>query len=125
MGKKLTVTNLFAALCTASVPDPDKINTFSKVEFTCWFESQPNDPDSRDSLEAKQRELGNYGFLEVVLKKVEFKGDMELEDIDGSTLTPVEFVKKNLIFTSAALLGFWHVLNRDVDAKNSKQSRGR
>lgn len=118
---KLTVTQTFAALARASIPNPDKPGVFQPVEFTCRFRSQSNEPTRRAELQRKQKEDGLHAFLSDVLDSVEFKGEVEFEDETGQACTAIEWVKRNQFGGAAASLAFWDVVNRDVEAKNSKR----
>ena len=120
---RYTVVQTFKTKAVASMPDPEKPSVFRKLEFTCEFQSHSNDPTVRDELQKRQREDGAFAFLDSQLKGVQFVGEHEFEDVDGSLIEPLDFVKKNQICASAAILAFWDVINRDVEAKNSKKSR--
>lgn len=119
---KFSVVQTFAALARASMPDAEKPGVFRPLEFTCRFKSRSNEPSQRDELHRKQKEDGVYAFLDEVLEGVTFKQEgLEFEDVDGSALEPIEWVKRHQIAGAAASLAFWDVVNRDVEAKNSKR----
>jgi hypothetical protein len=121
--QKFSVISYFTAHAKASMPDPEKPNSFRPLEFDCKFKTSSNDPDSRESLRKKEREDGPYAFLDSQLLEVKYKGEFEFTDEDGSPLTDIEFTKRNQITCTAAILAFWDVVGRDVEAKNSKRSR--
>ena len=122
---KMTVSQTFLVMAIASIPDPEKINTFKRLEFTCRFKTGTNDPIELSSVKTLQREEGNYGFLGKLLVSVEFKNkDIEFEDEDGEAMEPLEWVKRNKIAGSAASLAYWDVINKDIDTKNSKRLHG-
>ena len=119
---KVRVTNLFPAVAHASLPDETKPNVFRQIEFLCRFEAQSNEPEARAEMERMQKEKGLYAFLDKLLKEVEFKDkDIEFEDANGQPITPLEGVKQSAIFGAGASLAYWSVINRDVEAKNSKR----
>lgn len=119
---KFSVSQTFPAVVRASIPDAEKPGVFRRVEFTARFRSQSNEPERRDELHRKQHEDGLYALLGEVMESVEFKqSGLEFEDLDGSPLEPIEWVKRNQFAGGAASLAFWDVINRDVEAKNSKR----
>ncbi len=122
---KFSVSQTFLALAIASIPDPEKVNTFKRLEFTCRFKSGENSPEAVDEAKRLQREQGNFGFLDQHLESVTFKiADIEFVDADGQAIEPIEWVKRNKNAGSAASLAYWDVINKDVDAKNSKRLHG-
>ena len=117
---RFSVTPTFAAKARMSWPSEDTANGFKPVEFDCRFKAIENDPAKHQALKKKQSDEGPIAFLNEVLIDVKFRDGDEFADDEGNALTAIEFVKRNKIAAGAASIAFWDVINRDIEAKNSK-----
>jgi hypothetical protein len=123
---KFSLVPTFPAVAHMSWPDESKPGVVRKFAFDCRFKAVSNDPAAREELERKQNEEGGvYGLLEQVLVSVKLPDTIEPVDEDDQPMEALDWVKRNAIAGSAAAVAFWDVINRDVEAKNSKRSRGR
>jgi hypothetical protein len=120
----ISTTRLFPAIAVASLADQEKVGVFRQIKFTCRFELQSNEPTSHDEQDRIVREQGLFGVLDKRLKSVEFENkSLSFVDGNGEPLDPLEFVKQDAVFGAAANIAYWNVVNKDVEAKNSKKPR--
>jgi hypothetical protein len=120
----ISTTRLFPALAVASLADEEKVGVFRQIKFTCRFELQSNEPTSFDEQDRLVRERGLFGILDQRLKSVEFENKtLKFQGANGEDLEPLEFVKQDAVFGAAANIAYWNVVNKDVEAKNSKKPR--
>jgi hypothetical protein len=122
---KLSVVATFAENVNFSMPDPERPGVCRVVKFKARYRTVDASAEGKAKLEKIQEEEGLYGFLDKVLDSVEFDEGIEFEGANGETIAGLEFVKSSQLAQGPAAMKFWEVINKDVEAKNSKRSRGR
>lgn len=122
---KFSIVPTFSAKATMSWPSEEDPGQFRRFDFDCRFKAIENSPEARAELQRKQDEDGIYAFLDEVLSSVKLPEIIEPVDEHDAAMDPLEWVKRNAFAGAAASIAFWDVVNRDLEAKNSKRSRGR
>jgi hypothetical protein len=122
---KFSVTPTFPSMAQMSWPDADKPDVFRRYDIECRFKAGSNDPEAKAEMERKQLENGTYAFLNEVLVSVQLPATIEPVDDNDAPMDPLEWVKTNPLAGGAAIVAYWNVINRDLEAKNSKRLRGR
>lgn len=117
---KLVLSNTFTVPVKFSLPGSSP-NTWRQEEIQATFKVIP-----RDEIDGLRDEVGDsiLTLLDRVLIGVD-GCETDEKKADGTPYTPVEVAKLNTVVSLALASAFWDAVSRDIEAKNSKRSRGR